>query len=503
MSPHRLPCALFLLVAIASPSAAAAPKLSAATQECLECHRTVHPGIVADWEKSRHAVRTPKEALSATGLERRLSAAAVAGDLAETVVGCAECHTQRPADHADTFDHNGHAVHVVVSPADCRTCHAEEAAQYARNIMAHAYNNLAGNRVYQALEQSILGGPVRGGGGGRMVYQPARPETRAEACYHCHGTRLQKVGVETRETEIAGRLEFPKIAGWPNQGVGRVNLDGSLGSCAACHTRHLFAIETARKPHTCKQCHVGPDVPAAKVYEASKHGNLFATHHAAWDFQAVPWTVGRDFGAPTCAACHVSLVVDAEGEVITRRSHQMNDRLPWRIFGLIYAHPHPRDPDTTVIRNRRGQPLPTDLDGGTAAAFLIDAAEMDRRRAAMQALCLRCHGTSWVAGQWSRFESTIAETNAKTLAATRIMQEAWRAGLAAGLERGANPFDEPVERRWADTWLITANTIRFASAMGCGGDYGVFADGRYELNRAIAELDEWLALRRRLGAPPP
>lgn len=493
--------ALFLLLAAALPGASAEPKGSAATQECLECHRAVHPGIVADWEASRHAARTPTEALAVQRPARRLSAATVPAELAGAVVGCAECHTQRPEAHADTFEHNGHRVHLVVSPEDCRTCHAEEAAQYSGNIMAHAYGNLAGNRAYQALEQSILGLPVRGGG--RTAYKPAGPETRAEACYHCHGTRLRKAGTELRDTALAGELEFPKIEGWPNQGVGRVNLDGSLGSCSACHTRHRFAIETARKPHTCKQCHVGPDVPAAKVYEASKHGALFATHQAEWDFQAVPWAVGRDFGAPTCAACHVSGIVDSEGEAVARRTHQMNDRLPWRIFGLIYAHPHPREPDTTVIRNRRGQPLPTDLDGGMAAAFLIETAEMDRRRNAMQALCLKCHGTSWVAGQWSRLESAIAETNAKTLAATRIMQAAWRAGLAAGLDRGANPFDEAVERRWADTWLIYANTIRFASAMGCGGDYGVFADGRYELNRAIAELDEWLELRRRLGQAAP
>jgi hypothetical protein len=82
----------------------------------------------------------------------------------------------------------------------------------------------------------------------------------------------------------------------------------------------------------------------------------------------------------------------------------------------------------------------------------------------------------------------LAETNEKTLTATRFMSEAWSAGLASGLDRGSSPFDEDVERRWADIWLIHANTIRFASAMGCGGDYGVFADGRYELNKAVMDL---------------
>jgi hypothetical protein len=176
----------------------------------------------------------------------------------------------------------------------------------------------------------------------------------------------------------------------------------------------------------------------------------------------------------------------------------MNDRLPWRMFGLVYAHPHPISPDTTVIRNRSGQPLPTDLDGGFASAFLIDAAEMDKRRRTLQAVCLACHGSSWVNGQWARFENTLQETNAKTLDATRLLQQAWAAGLATGPERKGSPFDEAIERRWADVWLLYANTARFASAMGCGGDYGVFANGRYEMNKAIAEMQDWLDLRQAL-----
>jgi hypothetical protein len=165
---------------------------------------------------------------------------------------------------------------------------------------------------------------------------------------------------------------------------------------------------------------------------------------------------------------------------------------------LVYAHPHPIEPDTTIIRNKNGQPLPTDLDGGWASKHLIAKPEMDKRRQALQAVCLSCHGTAWVDGQWARFENTIRETNAKTLSATRILKEAWAEGLAQGMEQKASPFDEAVERRWADTWLIYANTIRFSSAMGCGGDYGVFADGRYELNKAIMDLHDWLELRKQI-----
>lgn len=482
---------IFLLLP-AAPMAAEKP-ISEATSECIDCHASVHPGIVRDWQNSRHAGVTPKEAMAVEGLARKVSSKNVPVNLQGTVVGCAECHMLRPKAHADTFEHNGYNIHVVISPADCATCHSEEAAQYSENLMSHAYDNLAENSLYQKLQRSIIGAKKRVQG--RLISEPADDATKAEACYYCHGTKLKVIGKETRDTEAAGELEFPVIAGWPNQGVGRVNLDGSLGSCSACHTRHAFSIEMARKPYTCKECHVGPDVPAFKVFAASKHGNIFSAMHASWDFNAVPWTIGKDFTAPTCAACHVSLLVNEDEEVVSARTHRMNNRLPWRIFGLVYAHPHPQSPDTTIIRNKDGQPLPTGLDGTFASDFLIDAKEQDTRRKSMQAACLNCHDTSWVKGHWQRFENTIRETNGDIRIATEILQDIWQAGLA---DAETNPFDEAIEKKWTDAWQFYANGIRFASAMGGGGDYGVYADGRYQLSQALMEMNDWLNLYRHL-----
>ena len=466
--------------------------ISEATAECIDCHASIHPGIVRDWQNSRHAKITPQNAMAVEGLARKLSSKNVPENLKNSVIGCAECHTLNPKKHADTFEHNGYDIHVVVSPTDCSTCHAQEADQYTRNIMSHAYDNLAANPLYQKLERSIIGSKKRNEG--RIVYEAANTATKEETCYYCHGTKLKVVGTEIRDTEAAGELEFPIIEGWPNQGVGRVNLDGSLGSCAACHTRHAFSIEMARKPYTCKECHVGPDVPAFKVYAASKHGNIYSAMNKSWDFNAVPWTIGKDFTAPTCAACHISLLVNTDEEVVSERSHQMNNRLPWRIFGLVYAHPHPLSPDTTVIRNKNGLPLPAALDGEFAAEYLIDETERETRRKAMQAACLNCHDASWVKGQWQRFEHTIQETNENTRLATDILSDVWRDGLADFKE---NPFDEAIEKRWTDIWQLYANTTRFASAMGGGGDYGVYAGGRYQLTQALLELNDWLNLHKK------
>jgi hypothetical protein len=285
-------------------------------------------------------------------------------------------------------------------------------------------------------------------------------------------------------------MDFPVISGWPNQGVGRINPDGSKGSCSACHSRHDFSIEMARKPYTCKQCHSGPDVPAYKVYDASKHGNLVAASSKEWDFKKARWTIGKDFAAPTCATCHISLLIDTEGKVIANRTHEMKDRLPWRIFGLIYAHPHPKEADTTIIRNKSGLPLPTDFGGGYSEKFLLTRDEISVAQQKMQSVCLGCHDKSWVDGHWSRLLNTIESTNSATLTATQIMLDAWKNGLATNHEKGGNPFDESIERTWTDIWLFYANSVRFASAMGGGGDYGVFADGRYQLRKSIQDMKE-------------
>jgi len=228
----------------------------------------------------------------------------------------------------------------------------------------------------------------------------------------------------------------------------------------------------------------------------SKHGNMYGGLGDEWNFKSVPWTVGKDFSAPTCAACHVSLLVSPDGEVISERTHQMSDRLSWRIFGLIYAHPHPKSPDTTIIKNRAGLPLPTELTGEPAAEYLIDPGEQEARRANMKGVCLSCHGANWVDGQFARLENTIKTTNDMTLTATKILLAAWDQGAARGLAQKDSIFNEALEKKWVEQWLFFANSTRFASAM-MGADYGSFDNGRWYLSKNIQEMMDLLELKRK------
>jgi hypothetical protein len=226
----------------------------------------------------------------------------------------------------------------------------------------------------------------------------------------------------------------------------------------------------------------------------SKHGNIYSSIGKGWNYTAVPWTVGKDFTAPTCATCHVSLVVSEEDEIIAERTHQMNDRLSWRIFGLIYAHAHPKSPNTTIIKNKAGLPLPTELTGEPVVRYLIDAKEQARRRKTMQKVCLACHSHGWVEGQFARLENTIKTTNEMTLTATKILLSAWETGVAKGLAQKDSIFNEAIEKKWVEQWLFFANSTRYASAM-MGADYGVFANGRWYMSKNIQEMVDWLEFK--------
>ncbi len=468
--------------------------VSEATETCLDCHISITPGIVADWQKSSHAQVSMEEALAKSELEKRISSSGPPDDLQGFVIGCAECHMINNETHTDSFDHNDYTIHTVVSPPDCATCHAIEWDEYQKNIMSKAYFNLMDNPLYLDLVNSING--VQHFTDGELTPGIADDTTNAAACLACHGTRITVDGFVARETDL-GEMTFPELNNWPNQGVGRINPDGSIGSCTSCHARHQFSIELARKPATCAQCHKGPDVPAYKVYQVSKHGNIYSAENHHWDFNAVPWTIGKDFNAPTCAVCHISLLIDEEETVIAARTHQMSDRLDKRIFGLIYSHPHPIDANTSIIKNKAGIPLPTELTGEPVDDFLIDGAEQEKRLEKMKTICQSCHSSSWTDGHFVLLDRAIETTNDMTLSTTKLINQIWEEGYAQGLPQGKSVFDEAIEKKWVEQWLFYANSVRFSAAMA-GADYGVFANGRWQMSKNLREIHDWLKIHQQL-----
>jgi hypothetical protein len=471
--------------------AAAPPEapLSDASAACIACHSIATPGVVGGWRLSRHSHTTPAAGMARRPLERRISATSVPDKLRDVAVGCYECHGLNTADHQDHFEHFGFTINVVVSPKDCATCHPVEQQQFAESKKAYALDNLERNPLFQLLVDTATSGQmVRAG---HLTATGATPNSRNEGCYNCHGTRIEVQGMRTVN---AGDVEVtvPKLKGWPNNGVGRINPDGSRGSCASCHSRHSFSIAVARQPYTCAQCHLMPDVPAWEVYKESKHGNLFQSVGNKWDFDHVPWRVGRDMEAPTCATCHNSLLVggdDDDPQVVAPRTHDFGSRLWVRIFGLPQSHPQPVHGRTWELRNADGQPLPMTFDGRLAAAGLIDPAEQAKRRLAMVRLCASCHSTSWAEGYFDKMDTTVKEVDGMVKASTDLLQIAYQHKLADP----TNPFDEEIEQRVGEQWLFYANAARYGAAM-MGPDYTGF-EGWWRMQHNVSSITDWLELR--------
>jgi hypothetical protein len=235
-------------------------------------------------------------------------------------------------------------------------------------------------------------------------------------------------------------------------------------------------------------------VPAWNVYRESKHGNVYSSKYHEWSFNSVPWVIGKDFRAPTCATCHNSLIVTEDNAVIAERTHNFGSRLWVRLFGLIYSHAQPKSGDTTIIKNRDGLPLPVTFSGEPASEYLIDTSEQGRRLNAMSDICKNCHGSDWTTSHFVKLDSTITETNGMIAAATDMMVTAW----GKGLEDKTNPFDESLEQMWASQWLFYSNSIRYASAMTGAPDYASFKNGWWYLNKNLKLMQDWIDFKKEI-----
>jgi hypothetical protein len=106
--------------------------------------------------------------------------------------------------------------------------------------------------------------------------------------------------------------------------IGAPAMDGSVGRCQKCHIRYSFSLEQARKPETCKNCHIGSDHPQWEIYQESAHGIMNATMGETWNREAEAGNLNVvDFPAPTCAVCHMS------GFGTTGTTHDVGNRLSW------------------------------------------------------------------------------------------------------------------------------------------------------------------------------
>jgi formate-dependent nitrite reductase cytochrome c552 subunit len=394
----------------------ALPELSRKSQACIECHKEQNPALYEQWGSSKHF---------------------------RANVGCYECHAAK-AGEPDAYEHAGEIIAVIVSPKDCARCHTREVEQFVGSHHSKAA------RILGSLD-NVLAEVVEGNKGFVSKGFPKGISAAAvNGCWQCHGSEIR--------VAADGKLD---PATWPNTGIGRINPDGTEGSCAACHSRHSFSAEQARHPDTCGKCHLGPDHPQKEIYEESKHGIAFFANLGKMNLANPKWVVGEDYSAaPTCATCHMS---ETKKQKVT---HDIGLRISWNNRPAVSLRPEVSDQKM----NLPGQNV-----------------SWETRRTNMKEVCASCHATDWVENWYVQYDELIKLYNEKYA----------KPGLA--LYAAAKPLLKPVEFAnkidfvWYEIWHHEGRRARHGAAM-MGPDYthwhGTYEVAKHWYSEFIPELEE-------------
>jgi len=261
--------------------AAAPPRLRAdlpageqRPESCAPCHRQLNPVIVQQYEQS------------AMGRAGTQNARVV---YAQRSLTCADCHG---TNHDQIMASKGRVAETV-----CATCHAEIYKEHVLDA-GHSY------------------GPDPGGLGANWERNIGVPH------YKDMPRKVMEMGCDPCHAQ-AGATDAKYWSDSLQQYVDGSSLTYRNG-CIACHTRHAFNLEEARKPEACYTCHMGPDHPNYEAYMSSKHGSIYAARGRHWDWNAS--MVAAPYEAPTCAFCHM---VYADSGGARSVSHNMTRKIIW------------------------------------------------------------------------------------------------------------------------------------------------------------------------------
>jgi Seven times multi-haem cytochrome CxxCH/Cytochrome C oxidase, cbb3-type, subunit III len=250
------------------------PQGELAPSTCINCHRRLNPTIVRQFEGSamgRAGTQNPRVVH------------------AQRSMTCAECHG---TDHDQIMASKGR-----VPETTCASCHAQI---YQEHVLDNGHSYGPGPGTLGPNWERNIGVPH---------YRQMPRKVMEMGCDPCHAQ-----ADATNDRYWSDSLQ---------QYIDTSSLPYRNG-CIACHTRHAFSLEEARKPEACYTCHMGPDHPNYEAYMSSKHGSIYAARGGSWD-----WTTpmaGAQYETPTCAYCHM-VYVDANGGRSV--SHNMTRKIIW------------------------------------------------------------------------------------------------------------------------------------------------------------------------------
>jgi hydroxylamine dehydrogenase len=418
---HRKHRTSILIIALATwPLLASAgftlKQMSPETKACVACHKTESAALYEQWGSSKHF---------------------------RANVGCYECHMADKTD-SDAYEHQGQLISTIVSPKDCARCHEHEVEEFNSSHHAKAA------RILGSLD-NVLAEVVEGNRGLKTAAFPhGVSAAAANGCWQCHGSEVKLL-----------ESKRPDPITWPNTGIGRINPDGTEGSCTACHGRHEFSAAQARTPDTCGKCHMGPDHPQIEIYNESKHGIAYHANVDKMNLSNEKWIVGEDYSAaPTCATCHMSAT---KTQPVT---HDVGMRISWNNRPEISVRPEISDA-------KLGLP-------GKDVTW-------QKRREGMVDVCINCHNKNFVESFYVQYEGLIDLYHTKFAKPGLSLYEA-----AGPLLRPAK-FSNKIDFTWYEIWHHEGRRARHGASM-MGPDYthwhGTYEVAKHFYTEYIPELEE-------------
>jgi hydroxylamine dehydrogenase len=415
----------------------------ASSKSCVDCHQKTSPGVISHWTGSTHA---------------------------EKGVGCVECH-KADAKDVDAFDHYGAKIATIVSPMDCGRCHVEEYKEFSISHHAKAGNILASldNLLAETVEGSRTPFNPHSPTPGMDVKQVNGMASAEVGCKQCHGSKVAlestdgglltvtdfKPGPDGKPTDTDAVAKIKRDASgrpllssssWPNTGIGRLNFDGSLGSCSACHSRHDFSPRRARQPENCGKCHLGPDHPQKEIYEESKHGVAFRDLMLKMNLDSKKWVLGEDYAqAPTCATCHMSANT-RNGRKVT---HNAGQRISWTN----------RPPVSLLLDTDETGEVVKETDPEKRKQLVVESWTVKRDR--MKQVCTHCHTENYVNAFYKQYDEFVINYNEKFAKPGQAIMASLRAQnlLTPG------EFDEEIEWTWFYLWHHEGRRARHGASM--------------------------------------
>ena len=349
------------------------------------------------------------------------------------------------AGEPDAYVHYEELIATIVSPKDCARCHEKEVREF----------------VFFAPRQ---GGPDSGIArqcSGRSGGRKSRHENSKHFPKECRRLPPTVAGSATAPRSRFSRMGKLDAATWPNTGIGRLNPDGSEGSCAACHSRHSFSVAQARQPENCGKCHMGPDHPQIEIYNESKHGIAYHANNDKMNLDSPKWIPGEDYSAaPTCATCHMSATLT---QPVT---HDIGMRISWNNRPPVSIRPEVSD----AKMNLPGKDVP-----------------WDTRRANMQDVCSNCHSQGWIDNWYIQYDGLIDLYNNKFAKPGLALYNA-----TAPL-RNPVKFSNTIDFTWFEIWHHEGRRARHGASM-MGPDYthwhGTYEVAKHFYTKFIPEIEE-------------